>query len=322
MLPLAPRSRWMRRCLVRVVACVALASPAHAVIIDSGDGSGNTSAPVDDPGWDYVGLRLGFTAVYLGNGWVVAANHVPLGEVILDGTGYPSVPDSKVQIDDGMGTFADLAVFQIDPAPAWPLLPISSEPDISGDQVIMIGQGRDRGAAQSACVPSKRGFLWLTSKTKRWGENEVDAYDNVLSTDSFYTVFDKNGLTYEAQAANGDSGGGVFVKNAGQWELAGIMFATATFGCQPANSAFHGNLAYSSDLAAYRDQIIAIVRPQCSDEIDNDGDLLIDYPDDPDCNSEFDDKEKSPLVPSVSASGRAALAGLLLLSGCFLRRRQ
>ena len=100
----------------------------------------------------------------------------------------------------------------------------------------------------------------------------------------------------------------MFVKNAGQWELAGIMFATAAFGCQPANSAFHGNLAYSSDLAAYRDQIIAIVRPQCSDEIDNDGDLLIDYPDDPDCNSEFDDTEKSPLVPSVSVGGRAALA--------------
>ncbi|MBW2360796.1 MAG: hypothetical protein JRG84_07835 [Deltaproteobacteria bacterium] len=304
--------------------CLALAGSAGAVIIDSGDGTGNTSAPADDPGWKYVGARWASGAVYLGNGWVVTANHVGPGDVNLDGVSYPYVPDSKIRIDDGMGNLADLIVFQIDPAPAWALLPINGEPDISGEPVIMIGRGKGRGASQTACHPTKNGYLWLlTSQTMRWGENLVDAYENVDDTDAFSTLFDQSGLTHEAQAALGDSGGGVFVKNGGQWELAGVMFATLEPGCvQPPDSAFHGNLTYASDLAAYREQIISIVRPECADEIDNDGDLLVDYPDDPDCTDEFDDQEKGPLVPSASPGGLAALAALLLTSGGLERRRR
>lgn len=43
---------------------LALAASASAVIIDSGDGTGNTTAPVpDDPGWSNVGNRTGLTGV-------------------------------------------------------------------------------------------------------------------------------------------------------------------------------------------------------------------------------------------------------------------
>jgi hypothetical protein len=317
MLPPLPLPRLLNRCLALIGAGLFFGAPAGAVIIDFGDGTGNTSAPAEDPGWKYVGLRAGLTAVYLGNGWVATANHVAAGEVVLDGTSYPAVAESKIQIGS-----ADLAVFQIDPAPAWDLLPISSDPDITGATVILIGQGRDRGAAQTACLPKKNGYLWAGPKTKRWGENVVFEHVNVLDTDSFFTVFDKSGLTYEAQAADGDSGGGVFVKNGGDWELAGLMYVSGTWGCQPANSAFYANTTYASDLAAYRDVILPIVRPQCSDELDNDGDLLVDYPDDPDCNGVFDDREKSPLVPSLSPAGLALLAGLVLLCGSLLRRRK
>ena len=52
---------------------LALAASATAVIIDSGDGTGNTTAPLpDDPGWSNVGIRdngpmtLALTGVYLG----------------------------------------------------------------------------------------------------------------------------------------------------------------------------------------------------------------------------------------------------------------
>jgi hypothetical protein len=314
------RSLWLP--LICAALCLGFALPAGAVLIDSGDGSGNTSAPPDDPGWDYVTVSAGVSAVYLGNGWVVTANHVAAGDVVLGGITYPDVPGSKIQISDGMGTFADIAVFRIDPYPAWPLLPISSDSNIVDEQVIMIGQGRDRGASQSACVPPKNGYLWAGTQTKRWGENVVDAYATVLDTSSFYTEFSKTGLTHEAQAANGDSGGGVFVKNGSSWELAGLMFAIAGFSCQPANSSFHGNLTYISNLAAYRDEILPIVRPQCSDELDNDGDLLLDYPDDPECTSEFDDSEAPPKVPSLSHVGRAALTALVFGALSLVRRRR
>ena len=49
--------------------------PAQAVIIDSGDGTGNTSAPADDPGWANVGQNAGFSGVYLGDGWILTAQH-------------------------------------------------------------------------------------------------------------------------------------------------------------------------------------------------------------------------------------------------------
>ncbi|MCG8590250.1 MAG: hypothetical protein MJE66_13240, partial [Proteobacteria bacterium] len=42
--------------------------PVKAVIIDSGDGTGNTAAPPSDPGFAHVGRRSSTTAVYLGNG--------------------------------------------------------------------------------------------------------------------------------------------------------------------------------------------------------------------------------------------------------------
>ena len=72
-------------------ACTILASllslwltgAASAVIIDSSDGTGNTAAPSPDPGWSYVGTRGGLTAVYLGDGWVLTANHVGAGDVTL-----------------------------------------------------------------------------------------------------------------------------------------------------------------------------------------------------------------------------------------------
>lgn len=54
-------------------------------MISSGDGSGNTTAPVDDPGFGNVGARGNATAVYLGNQWVLTANHVGTGSVVLGG---------------------------------------------------------------------------------------------------------------------------------------------------------------------------------------------------------------------------------------------
>src|SRR6476646_9911063 len=40
--------------------------------------------------------------------------------------------------------------------------------------------------------------------------------------------------------------------------------------------------------------------PQCSDTVDNDGDGLIDYPDDPGCGDPNDESEDSPGKPQCS----------------------
>ena len=79
-------SVWQRCCLLilGVALCVVPKTSALALLVESG--ASNTTAPSDDPGFIHVGKRAQFSAVYLGNGWVITANHVPVGPVEIDGT--------------------------------------------------------------------------------------------------------------------------------------------------------------------------------------------------------------------------------------------
>ena len=151
----------------------------QAVIIVTG--SGNTSAPSDDPGWNYVGRvntsgSLG-SGVYLGgfnhNGsyshWVLTAPHIGDGNFTsftIGGSSYNAVPNSLVQIrnptstpDDPFGlqtlsTYTDLAVFQIMVGTTNNLptarMSISSTAPALGSEVLGIGWGRNRQATQTA----------------------------------------------------------------------------------------------------------------------------------------------------------------------------
>ncbi len=91
---------------MRHLICIALltlissaALPAHAVIIDNQtSGTGNTTAPVDDPGWVHIGTRNSLSVVYIGNGWVISASHVGIGSVELDGIVYPSISGSRISM--------------------------------------------------------------------------------------------------------------------------------------------------------------------------------------------------------------------------------
>ena len=69
----------MRRTLLFALTLL-LSAPADALILDSGDGQGNTTPPADDPGWAHVGRVTGPSGIYLGNGWVLTANHVTVSE--------------------------------------------------------------------------------------------------------------------------------------------------------------------------------------------------------------------------------------------------
>ena len=83
----------MQRTLLLALALL-LSAPAEALVFVSGDGQGNTSPPPDDPGWNHVGRVSGLNGIYLGNGWVLTANHVPTGNPIHRGRvvrGHPRV---------------------------------------------------------------------------------------------------------------------------------------------------------------------------------------------------------------------------------------
>jgi hypothetical protein len=300
-----------------------VAPPALGVIIDSGDGTGNTSAPVDDPGFDNVGIRApAYSAVYLGWGWVLATQHAGTGDLTLKGGTYTYVPGSYVRIWDETGPQADLRIYRIDPKPPLEALEIRADPlpdpATNTTEVVMIGNGRNRGASYEyenecppgppGCVNEPDGYLWLSSRTIRWGKNVIeqilpDLTDlEPFTTDSFVVAFDRGepDANHESQGTIGDSGGAVFIKNGGNWELAGIMHSIDVFVDQPdydiggnLNSSIYENLTLAADLSSYRDQIWGFVRPACwpscgpcNNGIDDDGDGTVDDGNDPGCRNE------------------------------------
>jgi hypothetical protein len=170
----------------------------------------------------------------------------------------------------------------------------------------MIGRGLSRGAATSWIWTNPNppfnqityyGWLWSQpSGVMRWGTNRVSgtAYIGTLTFTTSFTNSMQGGTASEAQGATGDSGGAVFIKNGSTWELAGVMIAVGPGSVedgQPADTALYGNVTFAADLSQYRDQIVAITRPECANEVDDDGDLLVDWPDDPECDSELDRTE-------------------------------
>jgi hypothetical protein len=254
-----------------------LAAPAAAVLIDSPDDEANTRAPRDDPGFANVGRQGLRSSVYLGDGWVLTAHHVPVEGVttILAGVEYAPVPESRVRLANRDGSPSDLQLFRIAGDPRLPRLRIRPLPPRVGDAVVMIGYGRERGAERRdlfAPADVRDGWEWLPdSHRMRWGTNLVSGSSlDVLVQGSrvrhFTLSFDRGLPTpHEAYATPGDSGGAVFIRRAGVWELAGIMFAAdvpdppldqvAVLSTPPR----FATRTYCADLSYYRDGIRAIL---------------------------------------------------------------
>lgn len=274
--------------VVAVVTCGMLVlGQARAVVIDTLTGTGNTSAPADDPGWANVGMLGIGTGVYVGNGWVLTAAHVGGGSIVLNGGTYAMLAGSGTTLTNGgavgKSPTADLYMFQLASPPAGlPGVTIASATATTGAAVTMIGSGRDRGAFTQWSVdtgttpwawtevPSggnAAGYKTLSSRAMRWGTNNVAAtglWIDASFGDTFMlgtTFTDLGPPSSEAQAAYGDSGGGVFRKNGSAWELAGIMLTVGGYSGQPdpGANAIYGDATYAADLSLYRSQIVTIV---------------------------------------------------------------
>jgi len=258
---------------------------AHGVIIDTDTGAGNTTAPDDNPGWANVGTVANGSAVYLGNRWAITATHVWTGPTTFSGTTYQNVPGSEITLSNngapGRTAYTDLVLYQLATDPGLPALTIASSTPSNASAVTMIGAGRDRGAfttwnVNTATNPytwtvsgsnvSAAGYLWDSTRTMRWGTNNIEGagwinytIDNLKSAYVVQTQFnDLGNFSNEAQAAAGDSGGAMFHKNGSTWELAGIMLTIAAYNGQPAAAVF-GNNTFSADLSYYRSQIVQVV---------------------------------------------------------------
>ncbi|MCE5278412.1 MAG: serine protease [Planctomycetaceae bacterium] len=283
----APARPWHAATAVIAAAsiCLFVAQPqAMAMVVRGGDGSGNTTTPVDDPGWANVGLCGSGTAVYLGNGWVITASHVGANSVTFGSTTYTVASGTYQRLHDpsSSSTLADLCVFQLSTIPTGlTSVTIGDSSPVLGSMVTAIGYGRNRATSATSWYvdidtnpytwsetpfsgydAQAGGFKTTSTRTKRWGENAISGSETLSgsygTTRMLKTTFDASGSANEFQGIAGDSGGALFWKNGSDWELAGIVLSVGTFSGQPGSTAVYGNVTYMADLALYRDQILAI----------------------------------------------------------------
>jgi hypothetical protein len=258
--------------LVLLIVCPAIAS---AVLIDGWKGERNT-APYPYPVLDNVGIRGGPSAIYLGNGVVLTANHVGVGDVTFGSSVHTYVPGSSRRLTNNDGTDVDLLLFQVYPKPSLPALQIPLLAPLYGSMLLVAGHGFDRGEdlvwdPNGTYQPGPTGgYAWGAGSTLRWGSNNLELYPaggKMFNTQAFGSVFDENGVLPEAQAVNGDSGGAAFALSLlGEWQLVGVMIGIVQYSGQPPGTSFYGNRTYYADLAYYRPQImnaVALPEPEC-----------------------------------------------------------
>ncbi len=282
----------------------ALAGTAHAVVISTSTDTVNLLAPAENPGWNNVAHLSNASAVYLGNDWVLTANHVSDAPVqFSDGRVFNIAPGSDVPISNpgalALLGAADLRMFRLTTDPGLPALQLATATPGSGATVMMIGAGTDRAPDeigwqvssngsggttwQPVALPlaNAAGFALLGSSHMRWGYNQVQSGGLTLvenNTLAFTTRFDNPGLPFEAQAVVGDSGGGVFQLVAGSWKLVGIMNAEQPIPSQPSNTVVFGQSSLCGDLFSYHDPIFNLVNhvwqnPQNRFDVNRSGDV-------------------------------------------------
>jgi trypsin len=144
-----------RHLVLLCFAFVVLTAPARGLILIGDDVSGNIVPPPNGAPWAYV-ARLGGgqgSGVYLGNGFVITANHVSRDTpVFLNGVDY--------LLDQTYGTngaqqigATDLKLLKLDGDPGLPPLPLIGENDDDLSQsctIIGWGKGRARRSRSKA----------------------------------------------------------------------------------------------------------------------------------------------------------------------------
>lgn len=230
------------------LALIAATSPARAVILYGMDNSANQTDPGSGAPWnavakvtDSTGASVNGSAVYLGNGYMITANHVALGShVSFDGMTTVAVDSSfsSIQLSSG-GVFADAKIFKLASTPIGingvNLLSSGTENFWTGNPpanknaaavtLVGWGLGRDATAINSDLV----GRGDNSTSAKRWGTNTLNNYSIVSVANqpaySFVTTHLGPDSASEAGASLYDSGSGLFQKIGGTWYMVGLTTA-------------------------------------------------------------------------------------------------
>jgi hypothetical protein len=212
-----------------VIACLFAVAPAQAVIL-SRTSTRNTSAPTGtnyNSGWQYQGnWGGGFHGTPIHKNYFITAEHLggAVGQnIYFQGKNYMTTASYS-------DPSSDLKIYKISSSfPSW--APIYTGTSETGKRAMVFGRGTTRSSEVKKGTTLK-GWKWGTQdKIRSWGENNVSG---TLSDPTFGPLlkftFNRQGtggaLYNEGTLSNGDSGGGVFIKDGTKWKLAGINYLT------------------------------------------------------------------------------------------------
>jgi hypothetical protein len=276
---------------VLLAALLFAASPAgesRAVVLFNLPNSANQSNPGTGVPWGSVakvsgsagGSQTG-SAVHIGNGYLLTANHVTIDAtsrfVTFDNSSFYEIDASfkagSRQYGKQVAAGVDMAVIKLTTIPVGvssAVLLLNGSELIAPATLIGWGFGRDPTAPLGSAVVG-----WGTTDTaaKRWGLNEPrDAVTIVYDSYSYEALRTVTGGTSnpsglgdaEAGLATFDSGGGLFQQLGESWYLIGVNAAAesdpTTFGPDRiSNVRPRGDYNYFGRVSAYDTQILALV---------------------------------------------------------------
>lgn len=222
------------RLSLKLVGClmgVGMWISAKAVLfVSTGDPEHNTQPPQGDlagSGWQWLGNWGSFLGTVIGPDTFITARHVggSVGNTFnFRGNDYKTVAvydevASDLRVWRVCGRFPDYA----------PLYEGSAE---KGSLIVVFGRGTQRGAPVYSTTRAQELRGWRPGPGDgrwRWGTNivtEILKGDSTPAAADFLAMdFDERGGGDEAHLTGGDSGGAVFIRDNGQWKLAGINHA-------------------------------------------------------------------------------------------------
>ena len=231
--------QWSVTCLIFLVVLFSVRSTQAIIFYSTAEPEHNTTAPVGElaqSGWELQGLWGSFLGTPIAPQFFITARHVGgavgnkfyLGPVEYTTVAYFDDPKSDLRIWKIRGRFTAFSA-------------LYTRNDEVGKNLIVHGRGTQRGEEVTVAgffAQERKGWLWGTPDGRnRWGENQVnvitsnDPASNPSSSDNssvrnlLKITFDAAGGPNEAHLSEGDSGGGLFIKDGAAWRLAGINLA-------------------------------------------------------------------------------------------------
>jgi hypothetical protein len=203
----------------------------HAVILYATADRNGAPAPgsVGEIPWNLQGQWGPFLGTPIAPNYFITAVHVggdPGSQFGFRGSNYTI--DSSFGTDGGAAIpNSDLRIWKVNETfPAFaPLYGTSSAASEAGKHMVVVGRGTQRGAEVVVDTVLK-GWEWGAADFEQsWGENTIEGIVNGTADQGDFVAFDFNaGVANEGTLSGFDSGGGVFIQQGTEWQVAGINY--------------------------------------------------------------------------------------------------